>query len=125
MADVGDGGGNANQEDGDWDPHLFAGPPWEQPEPDGEPVEQQAEPPVGALPRDPRWENGALLTNAEKISLIEEYQSERAQDLRGVTAAGLGVFIKEKGVQLAKGFLGSRFLDGTPFKISRCLVVRR
>ena len=72
------------------------------------------------LPRNATWENNTPLTDAEKTSLIQQYQLERDGDPRGLTAAGLGVFIKGRGVKLAskKGFLLSHFLRGTPFTMS-------
>jgi hypothetical protein len=72
------------------------------------------------LPRNATWTNNIPLTNAERTSLIQEYQLERHGDPRGLTAAGLGVFIKGKGVKLAskRGFLLSHFLRGTPFTMS-------
>ena len=70
------------------------------------------------LPRNATWNDNTLLTIAEKTSLIQEYQRERDGDPRGLTASGLGAFIKKKGVKLAskQGFLSSHFLRGTPFK---------
>jgi hypothetical protein len=50
--------------------------------------------------------------------MIQAYRRERAEDPRGLTASGLGVYIREHGVLLQKGFLGSKFLDGTPFELT-------
>jgi len=70
------------------------------------------------LPRNATWNNNTPLTIAEKTSLIQEYQRERDGDPRGLTASGLGAFIKKKGLKLAskQGFLSSHFLRGAPFK---------
>ena len=70
------------------------------------------------LPRNATWANNIPLTDAEKTTLIEEYQHERHEDPRGLTASGLGAFIKEKGVKLRKGYLQSHFMAFTPFKMS-------
>ena len=69
-------------------------------------------------PRNATWANNIPLTDAEKVTLIREYQHERHGDPRGLTAPGLGAFIKEKGVKLRKGYLQSHFLHGTPFFMS-------
>ena len=72
-------------------------------------------------PKRPTWEsNGAVLTDTEKTTLVEDYERARAGDDRGMTASGLGVFIRMRGVlmQSRMGCLGTKFLNGTPFKIT-------
>lgn len=72
------------------------------------------------LPRNATWADNTPLTDAEKTSLIQEFQVERDGDPRGLTASGLMGFIKDRGVKIAsrKGFLSSHFLRGTPFTMS-------
>ena len=72
------------------------------------------------LPRNATWANNIPLTNAQKTALIEEYQHERRGDPRGLTASGLALFIKGKGVKMQskQGILRSHFLRGTPFTMS-------
>ena len=72
------------------------------------------------LPRNATWANNIPLTDAEKTTLIEEYQHERHEDPRGLTASGLALFIKGKGVKIQSkhGILRSHFLRGTPFTMS-------
>ena len=69
-------------------------------------------------PREATWANNIPLTHAERIKLIREYQHERHGDPRGLTASGLGTFIKEKGIKLRKGYLQSHFMAFTHFKMS-------
>ena len=111
------------------------------PEPDGEPAVPRAnnEPALNRLgcpinrchgPKRPTWgENGPELTNMEKTELIHEYERDRAHDVRGMTASGLAVFIRERNVCMdsRKGYLGTVFLNGTAFKISAngTAIVRR
>ena len=78
--------------------------------------EPQTEPKATRIPT---WaENGVPLTLEEKTSLIHDYQRAREHDVRGVTASGLAVYIKERGVLLQKGCLGSRFLERPHFKVT-------
>ena len=107
-------------------PVLLVSPaPWLAPEPEAEDAQGQ----TGGtgvphnetncpLPRNATWNDNTLLTIAEKISLIQEYQRERDGDPRGLTASGLAAFIKNIGVKLAsrQGFRSYHFLRGTPFK---------
>ena len=73
----------------------------------------------GELPRIPTWEkNSTQLTNAEKTSMIEAYLQEREEHPHGVTASGLGVYIKTHGVLLQRGFLRSGFCMGTRWTVS-------
>jgi choline dehydrogenase-like flavoprotein len=72
-------------------------------------------------PKRPTWgKNGPELTNTEKTTLVEDYERARAHDDRGMTASGLAVFIRQRGVRMQSrmGYLGTVFVNGTPFEIS-------
>ena len=79
--------------------------------------------------RIPTWrDTGQPLTNEEKTNLVEQYLSERADHPHGLTAAGLGVYIKVHRVSMQRKSLGEKFLKGTPYEISpdgRMIVRRR
>ena len=102
--------------------------PWLAPEPEAEDARGQTSTVYQVphneinrpLPRNATWANNIRLTDAEKTTLIEEYQHERHGDARGLTASGLGAFLKGKGVKMQSrnGFLRSHFLPGTPFTMS-------
>ena len=102
--------------------------PWLAPEPEAEDEREQTSTVYQVphneinrpLPRNATWANNIPLTDTEKTTLLEEYQRERHGDPRGLTASGLAVFLKGKGVKLQsrKGFLQSHFLPGTPFLMS-------
>ena len=69
-----------------------------------------------------------ILTNWEKTNLVEQYIRERTDHADGLTASGLGVYIKVHGVSMQKKSLGEKFLKGTPYEISpdgRMIVRRR
>ena len=69
-------------------------------------------------PRHATWANNIPLTDSEKTAVIRAYQQERRGDPRGLTASGLGAFIKESGIKLRKGYLQSHFMACTPFKMA-------
>ena len=79
--------------------------------------------------RNPMWRATAqVLTNWEKTNLVEQYIRERTDHPHGLTASGLGVYIKVNGVSMQKNSLGEKFLKGTPYEISpdgRMIVRRR
>ena len=79
--------------------------------------------------RNPMWRATAqILTNWEKTNLVEQYIRERTDHPHGLTASGLGVYIKVNGVSMQKNSLGEKFLKGTPYEISpdgRMIVRRR
>ena len=79
--------------------------------------------------RIPTWRATAqILTNGEKTNLVEQYIRGRTGHPDGLTASGLGVYIKVNGVSMQKNSLGEKFLKGTPYEISpdgRMIVRRR
>ena len=67
--------------------------------------------------RIPTWATtGARMTDAEKTRMVEDWRREVGDD--ALTSSGLGVFIRVNGVLFQKGFLGSKFLAGTPYKLT-------